>query len=170
LVDASADPARGPLKALLGIYTRLTGPPFLPPLYGLFLGDSDCYHNDRHGNSTRVALAVAAQYRDYDMPRGWMLPNDGYGCGYGEGPAVFPANLTDLTYVVARLHDLGFYTGLWTSTGMPHIADEVGVAGTRVCKTDVGWIGDGYKCEEGRWRLRWEGMAGRGVGCRWRGY
>jgi alpha-glucosidase (family GH31 glycosyl hydrolase) len=28
---------------------------------------------------------------------------------------------------------------------MPHIQDEVGVAGTRVCKTDVGWIGAGYK-------------------------
>ena len=78
------------------------------------------------------------------------------------------------------------YTGLWTSTGMPHIKEEVGVAGgfficsfcflpvssllvwlidfssrfpccaitapngvlpagTRICKTDVGWIGAGYK-------------------------
>ena len=57
----------------------------------------------------------------------------------------FPNNLTDLTLVVARLHELGFYTGLWTSTGMPHIAQEVGIAGTRICKTDVGWIGAGYK-------------------------
>jgi alpha-glucosidase len=29
------------VKDLLGLYTALTGPPFLPPLYGLFLGDSD---------------------------------------------------------------------------------------------------------------------------------
>ena len=57
----------------------------------------------------------------------------------------FPHNLTDLTYVVAELHKLGFYTGLWTSTGMPNIQGEVGVAGTRICKTDVGWIGSGYK-------------------------
>jgi len=28
---------------------------------------------------------------------------------------------------------------------VPRFRDEVGVAGTRVCKTDVGWIGDGYK-------------------------
>jgi len=28
---------------------------------------------------------------------------------------------------------------------MPNIQAEVGVAGTRVCKTDVGWIGAGYK-------------------------
>ena len=39
------------------------------------------------------------------------------------------------------------YTGLWTSTGMPNIKAEVGTAGTRVCKTDVGWIGAGYKYE-----------------------
>ncbi len=31
----------------------------MPPIYGLGLGDSDCYHNGRHGNDTRVALAVA---------------------------------------------------------------------------------------------------------------
>jgi hypothetical protein len=133
----------GGIKALLGLYTNLTGPPFMPPIYALGLGDSDCYHNSRHGNSTQVAVAVAKLYREYDMPGGWMLPNDGYGCGYGEGPAVFPTNLTDLTSVVAQLHELGFYAGLWTSTGMPNIAGEVGVAGTRVCKTDVGWIGDG---------------------------
>ncbi len=36
------------------------------------------------------------------------------------------------------------YTGLWTSTGMPNIKAEVGVAGTRICKTDVGWIGSGH--------------------------
>jgi alpha-glucosidase len=135
----------GSAKTLLGLYTGLTGNPFLPPIYGLFLGDSDCYHNDRHGNSTQVAIAVAQEYNANDMPHGWMLVNDGYGCGYGEGPAVFPSNLTDLTYVVAQLHEQGMYTGLWTSTGMPNIQEEVGVAGTRVCKTDVGWIGSGYK-------------------------
>jgi alpha-glucosidase len=135
----------GSIKDLLGLYTDLTGPPFLPPLYGLFLGDSDCYHNDRHGNSTQVAIAVGKLYNSFDIPHGWMLPNDGYGCGYGEGPDTFPTNLTDLTYTVAQLHDQGMYTGLWTSTGMPNIQNEVGVAGTRICKTDVGWIGDGYK-------------------------
>lgn len=131
------------IKTILGLYTQLTGPPFLPPMYGLWLGDSDCYHNDRHGNSTQVAIAVASLYNEYDMPHGWILPNDGYGCGYGEGPEAFPTNLTDLTYVVAELHKRGFYTGLWTSTGMPNIQNEVGVAGTRICKTDVGWIGAG---------------------------
>jgi len=64
-------------KALLSLYTQLTGPPFLPPLYALGLGDSDCYHNDRHGNSSQVAIAVGELYQKFDMPRGWMLINDG---------------------------------------------------------------------------------------------
>ena len=68
------------IKTLLGMYANLTGPPFLPPIYGLFLGDSDCYHNSRHGNSTQVALAVARQYKENDIPGGWLLVNDGYGC------------------------------------------------------------------------------------------
>jgi hypothetical protein len=130
--------APGDAKSLLGLYTMLTGPPFLPPMYGMFLGDSDCYHNGRHGNSSQVAIAVAELYNKFDMPHGWMLINDGYGCGYGEGPSVFPSNLTDLTYIVAELHAQGMYTGLWTSTGMPDIQGEVGTAGTRICKTDVG--------------------------------
>ena len=102
------------IKTLLGLFTELTGPPFLPPMYGLFLGDSDCYHNDRHGNSTQVAVEIARLYRKFDMPAGWMLPNDGYGCGYGEGPTPFPSNLTDLTLVVAQLHEQGFFTGLYS--------------------------------------------------------
>lgn len=72
-----AGPGPESLKAVLAMYAQLTGPPFLPPLYGLFLGDSDCYHNDRHGNSTRVVEAVAELYVKNDMPGGWFLPNDG---------------------------------------------------------------------------------------------
>jgi hypothetical protein len=41
------------------------------------------------------------------MPHGWMLVNDGYGCGYGEGPVDFPQDLSDLTYV-----DLTYVDGL----------------------------------------------------------
>ena len=64
-------------KGLLGAYTYLTGNPFMPPIYGLGLGDSDCYHNTRHGNNTRVVTAVADQYRAHDIPAAWFLPNDG---------------------------------------------------------------------------------------------
>jgi len=49
-------PGPASVKALLGLYTALTGPPFLPPIYGLYLGDSDCYHNDRRGDCYRRAV------------------------------------------------------------------------------------------------------------------
>ena len=70
-----APPGPGSIKTILGLYTQLTGPPFLPPLYALFLGDSDCYHNDRHGNSTLVAVSIGRLYEEHDMPRGWLLVN-----------------------------------------------------------------------------------------------
>mmetsp|Transcript_28708 Transcript_28708/g.66620 ORF Transcript_28708/g.66620 Transcript_28708/m.66620 type:complete len:808 (+) Transcript_28708:73-2496(+) len=133
-------------KALLGQYTFITGPPFMPPIYGLGLGDSDCYHNSRHGNDTQVVEAVAAKYRELDMPGAWFLPNDGYGCGYGVGPSKFPTDFQTLDKVVVNLATkYGFATGLWSSTGLPNISREVKGSGARIFKTDVGWIGGGYK-------------------------
>eukprot|EP01047_Picozoa_sp_COSAG01_P025274 COSAG01_NODE_1588_length_9805_cov_3118.214403_13_plen_49_part_00 len=37
----------------------------------------------------------------------------------------FPHDFEDLDYVVAELHKRGFYTGLWSSTGLPNITREV---------------------------------------------
>jgi len=68
----------GDFRGVLASYTELTGPPFLVPIYGLGLGDSDCYHNDRHGNSTRLVITVADEYRKRDFPGAWFLPNDGW--------------------------------------------------------------------------------------------
>lgn len=135
----------GDMKEVLAGYIAIAGQPFMTPIYGLGLGDSDCYHNGRHGNSTQVVLAVAEEYRKQNMPGSWFLPNDGYGCGYGEDAETFPHNFTDLDFVVAELHKKGFYTGLWSSTGLPNIAREVKGSGVRIAKTDVGWIGAGYK-------------------------
>lgn len=135
----------GNFKEVLKLYTAVTGPPFLIPIYGLGLGDSDCYHNGRHGNSTQVVVALADEYRRRDMPGAWFLPNDGYGCGFGEDPVSFPKDFTDLDTVVAELHKRGFYTGLWSSTGLPNITREVKGSGVRIGKTDVGWIGGGYQ-------------------------
>ncbi len=120
------------LKDILDGYTELTGRPILPPRWGLELGDADCYN--KNGQTTPdVIELVADKYRDYDLPGGWILPNDGYGCGY-----------TDLPYVVEQLHERGFHTGLWTENGVSQIAWEVGTAGTRACKLDVAWVGSGY--------------------------
>jgi alpha-glucosidase len=135
---------------VLDLYTQLTGRAGLLPRWAFEYGDADCY-NDRDnadkpgtvppgwtdgptGTTPDVITTVAAKYREYDMPGGWILPNDGYGCGY-----------TDLPKVVEELNRYGFHTGLWTESGIDKIAWEVGQAGTRVQKLDVAWTGKGYQ-------------------------
>jgi alpha-glucosidase (family GH31 glycosyl hydrolase) len=46
---------------------------------------------------------------------------------------------------VKELSKRGFHTGLWTENGVEKIAREVGEYGSRLCKLDVAWIGEGYK-------------------------
>ena len=96
------------------------------------LGDSDCYHNPRHANSTRTVIAIADKFKEEEMPGAWFLVNDGYSCGYGEGPFLFPNgtktfphDFEDLDFVVAELNARGFVAGLWSSTGLPNIKREV---------------------------------------------
>jgi len=126
------------LKAILNDYTDISGKPFLMPRWALSLGDANCYNKparDKKPQTTPdVIWKVADEYVKHDMPRGWILPNDGYGCGY-----------VKLDSVVSELHKRGFYTGLWTENGVTKIATEVGQYGTRVCKLDVAWVGPGYK-------------------------
>ncbi|MFF9623581.1 NPCBM/NEW2 domain-containing protein [Streptomyces griseosporeus] len=122
-------------KDVIGGYTKLTGRPMLPPVYGLEIGDSDCYlHNANRGERhTLDALKVADAYVAHDMPLGWMLVNDGYGCGY-----------EDLAETARGLNDRKMQMGLWTEDGLDKLADQVR-AGQRVAKLDVAWVGDGYK-------------------------
>ncbi|MCT9093741.1 NPCBM/NEW2 domain-containing protein [Streptomyces sp. ASQP_92] len=125
----------GDAKHVVGDYTQLTGKPFLPPVYGLEPGDSDCYlHNANRGERhTLDAVAIADAYKAQDMPNGWMLVNDGYGCGY--------ENLPETS---AGLQKDAMHMGLWTEDGLDKLADQV-KAGQRVAKLDVAWVGDGYK-------------------------
>ena len=132
------------LQEILGLYTDMTGKPFLPPRWALSMGDANCYNrgakpsgsntSGKNGTTPDVIKLIADEYIKHDMPRGWILPNDGYGCGY-----------TKLDSVVKELHKRGFYTGLWTESGVDKIAREVGEMGTRLCKLDVAWVGAGYK-------------------------
>ena len=131
------------LKEILNAYTDITGKPFLPPRWALGMGDANCYNrgagNGRNtsgykGTTPDVIPLIADKYIENDIPRGWILPNDGYGCGY-----------TKLDSVVIELKNRGFHTGLWTENGLEKIAREVGIYGTRLCKLDVAWIGEGYK-------------------------
>ncbi|WP_078095886.1 TIM-barrel domain-containing protein [Streptomyces sp. fd1-xmd] len=133
------------LKSVLDAYTDVSGKPFMAPMWGFELGNADCFNasnpdyqgahdRPRHQNTPDV-VGYAADARAADMPSGWFLPNDGYGCGY----------TAPLKPTVDALRAKGFQTGLWTSTGLGSIADEVGTAGSRGVKTDVAWIGSGYK-------------------------
>jgi len=135
------------LKQILNGYTKTTGRPFLMPRWALSMGDANCYNRGTGGYATKnyigsgisgttpdVIQLVADQYIKNNMPRGWILPNDGYGCGY-----------VKLDSTVIELHKRGFYTGLWTENGVDRIAKEVGTYGTRLCKLDVAWVGPGYK-------------------------
>ena len=135
------------LKETLGDYTDLTGKPFLMPRWAMSMGDANCYNRGAQSGKTigststghsgltpSVINLIADKYVEHNMPRGWILPNDGYGCGY-----------TDLNYTVKELKKRGFYTGLWTENGVEKIAREVGEYGTRLCKLDVAWVGPGFK-------------------------
>lgn len=138
------------LREALARYTELTGRAKLLPRWAFEYGDADCYNDGDNvkkpgtvpkgwsdgptGRTPDVIASVARRYREHDMPGGWILPNDGYGCGY-----------TDLPQVVQGLKELGFRTGLWTENGVDKIAWEVGHAGSRAQKLDVAWTGKGYQ-------------------------
>jgi alpha-glucosidase len=133
------------LKKILDAYTTVTGRPFMMPRYGLEWGDADCYN--KTGRTIDVVDRVAKKYREHDMPGGWILPNDGYGCGYQELPETIKA-----------LRALGFTTGLWTEKGLDRIATEVRDYGSRVMKLDVAWVGRGYQFAFNGMRDAYEGI------------
>ncbi len=146
------------LKAILSGYISITGRPSLIPRWGFGLGDADCYntsnttytgtHNKPNKGTTLEALKVAKAYRDEDMPGSWILPNDGYGCGY-----------TDVDKFVKEAWDeYGFRVGLWTQNGVEKIAHEVGDLGTRLCKLDVAWVGPGYEFALNGAKTAYEGI------------
>jgi alpha-glucosidase (family GH31 glycosyl hydrolase) len=132
------------LKEVISDYTDVTGKPFLAPIWGLELGNADCWnasspeytgdHNRVRHQVTPDVAGYANDARAADMPSGWFLPNDGYGCGY-----------TNLPQTVSDLKAKGFNTGLWTQRSLSNIGWEVGTAGTRAVKTDVAWVGGGYQ-------------------------
>lgn len=110
--------------------------------------------NGEKNNYQFSARAVIDRYNKNDMPLGWVLPNDGYGAGYGQA-STLDSNILNLKNFgdYARKH--GVQIGLWTQSDLHPKAGvevklqrdldkEVGVAGVRVLKTDVAWVGPGY--------------------------
>ncbi len=100
------------------------------------------------------ARAVIDRYNRADMPLGWVLPNDGYGAGYGQAETL-DGNIANLKSFGDYARSKGVEIGLWTQSNLHpidsipallqrDIVKEVRDAGVRVLKTDVAWVGAGY--------------------------
>lgn len=110
--------------------------------------------NGEKNNYQFSARAVVDRYEAYDMPLGWILPNDGYGAGYGQTETL-EGNIQNLKEFGDYARERGVEIGLWTESnlhpreGVPALLQrdligEVRDAGVRVLKTDVAWVGAGY--------------------------
>ena len=110
--------------------------------------------NGEKNNYQFSARAVIDRYKSHDMPFGWLLPNDGYGAGYGQTETL-DGNIQNLKSLAEYAHKNGVEIGLWTQSDLhpkPEISallqrdivKEVRDAGVRVLKTDVAWVGAGY--------------------------
>ena len=110
--------------------------------------------NGEKGNYQFSARAVVDRYAAHDMPLGWVLPNDGYGAGYGQ-TGTLEGNVENLRQFGEYARERGVEVGLWTQSDLHpvegiepllqrDIIREVRDAGVRVLKTDVAWVGAGY--------------------------
>lgn len=110
--------------------------------------------NGEKNNYQFSARAVIDRYKNHDMPLGWILPNDGYGAGYGQTETL-DGNIQNLKELGIYARERGVEIGLWTQSALhPNpeinallqrdIVKEVRDAGVRVLKTDVAWVGAGY--------------------------
>lgn len=110
--------------------------------------------NGEKDNYQFSARAVIDRYKAHDMPLGWLLPNDGYGAGYGQ-TGTLDGNIANLKSLADYAHENGVEIGLWTQSDLHpkegveallqrDIVKEVRDAGVRVLKTDVAWVGAGY--------------------------
>ena len=110
--------------------------------------------NGEKGNRQFSARAVIDRYGNADMPLGWLLPNDGYGAGYGQTDTL-DGNVENLRQLGDYARKTGVEIGLWTQSDLHpkegikpllqrDLVKEVRDAGVRVLKTDVAWVGRGY--------------------------
>ena len=110
--------------------------------------------NGEKNNYQFSARAVIDRYKNHDMPLGWLLPNDGYGAGYGQTETL-DGNIQNLKSLGDYARKNGVEIGLWTQSDLHpkegvsallqrDIVKEVRDAGVRVLKTDVAWVGWGY--------------------------
>ncbi|MDT3366867.1 MAG: alpha-xylosidase, partial [Bacteroidota bacterium] len=117
-------------------------------------GIRESLNGELPGNYQFSARAVIDRYEAADMPLGWILPNDGYGAGYGQ-TGTLAGNVQNLKEFGDYARSKGVEIGLWTQSDLHpidtipallqrDILAEVRDAGVRVLKTDVAWVGWGY--------------------------
>ena len=117
-------------------------------------GVRESLNGELEGNYQFSARAVIDRYEKADMPLGWVLPNDGYGAGYGQ-TSTLEGNVENLKQFGDYARSKGVEIGLWTQSDLHpkegveallqrDIVREVRDAGVRVLKTDVAWVGSGY--------------------------
>ena len=117
-------------------------------------GIRESLNGELDGNYQFSARAVIDRYEAADMPLGWVLPNDGYGAGYGQTETL-EGNVENLKLFGDYARSKGVEIGLWTQSDLHpkegiepllqrDIVREVRDAGVRVLKTDVAWVGAGY--------------------------
>lgn len=110
--------------------------------------------NGEKNNYQFSARAVIDRYKQHDMPLGWILPNDGYGAGYGQ-TSTLKGNIQNLKEFGNYARNNGVQIGLWTQSDLHpkegveallqrDILNEMVRAGVCVLKTDVAWVGAGY--------------------------
>ncbi|MED4207353.1 discoidin domain-containing protein [Neobacillus mesonae] len=155
------------IPKIIDEYTELTGKPALMPEYGFYLGHADCFNGTHNGHKDQRTLLTNGlnnvnQHVEKDMPLGWFLPNDGYGCGYG--------GLDNLKQFVDKTNDQKVEVGLWTQSNLypdPNLPEDSPLrrdlegevkAGVRAIKTDVAWVGQGYSMALNATRQAAEGI------------
>lgn len=117
-------------------------------------GVRESLNGEAEGSYRFSARAVIDRYNAANMPLGWVLPNDGYGAGYGQA-GTLDGNIENLRQFADYAHQHGVEVGLWTQSDLypkegvepllqRDIVKEVRDAGVRVLKTDVAWVGAGY--------------------------
>ncbi|KAJ8708382.1 hypothetical protein PYW07_010507 [Mythimna separata] len=111
--------------------------------------------NGEKNNYQFSARAMIGRYQRHDMPLGWFVPNDGYGCGYGQTDSL-DGDIENLKQFADYARGKGVEVALWTESnlepvnpqnpkkGERDLNKEVGVAGVVALKCDVAWIGEGY--------------------------
>lgn len=141
------------IPKVINEYTELTGKAALMPEYAFYLGHADCFNGIHNGHNDQRTLLedgvnVIEEHAEKDMPLGWILPNDGYSCGYG--------GLDNLESFVDISKTENVEVGLWTQSDLypdPDLPEDHPLrrdlngeiqAGVRAIKTDVAWVGQGY--------------------------